>query len=103
MLKNAQYLSTPQNIVVFAVWNLDAFSQRSPRCHGIRGELNACWCCNSTGVVAPSSNNAIRGGTNHSSAQLELGFDTKKVSIMGSKLGLSSKVLGSSLIQFSKI
>ena len=40
--------------------SLDAFSQRSHRCRGIRGALNDCCCCNSTGVVASTSNNNIR-------------------------------------------
>ena len=41
-----------------------------------------------------------RGGTNQSSARLELGLDAKKALILGSKLGSGSKGLGSSSIQF---
>ena len=43
-----------------------------------------------------------RGGTNQSSARLELGLDAKKALILGSKLGSGSKGLGSSSIQFWK-
>ena len=43
-----------------------------------------------------------RGGTNQSSARLELKLDAQKALILGSKLGSGSKGLGSSSIQFWK-
>ena len=51
-------------------------------------------------TVMRFANGRGRGGTNQSSARLELGLDAKKALILGSKLGSGSKGLGSSSIQF---